>query len=127
MASVSGGGLAAARRIVVKVGSALVVGEDGPDRHWLGAFAADLARVRARGQQVLVVSSGAVALGRRRLSLPRKRALTLPDRSGPQCRDHLVELHRRRGLLHRDRRAVLELGRRRRARRHVDEIGRAHV
>jgi len=72
-------GLAAARRIVVKVGSALVVGEDGPDRAWLGAFAADLARLRARGQQVLVVSSGAVALGRRRLGLNR-RALTLPEK-----------------------------------------------
>jgi glutamate 5-kinase len=71
--------LSAARRVVVKVGSALVVGEDGPDRRWLLAFAADLARVRARGQQVLVVSSGAVALGRRRLGLKR-RALTLPEK-----------------------------------------------
>jgi glutamate 5-kinase len=72
-------GLATARRIVVKVGSALLVGQDGADRHWLAAFAADVARLRARGQQVLVVSSGAVALGRRRLSLP-KRALTLPEK-----------------------------------------------
>ncbi|MFI4965828.1 MAG: glutamate 5-kinase [Caulobacterales bacterium] len=72
-------GLAQARRVVVKVGSALLVGEDGADAHWLAAFAADLARLRARGQQVLVVSSGAVALGRRRLSLP-KRALTLPEK-----------------------------------------------
>jgi glutamate 5-kinase len=71
--------LAKARRIVVKVGSALLVGDDGPNRHWLGAFAADLARVRARGQQVLVVSSGAVGLGRRRLGLTR-RALTLPEK-----------------------------------------------
>jgi glutamate 5-kinase len=71
--------LSAARRIVVKVGSALVVGAEGPDRHWLAAFAADLARVRGRGQQVLVVSSGAVALGRRRLGLKR-RALTLPEK-----------------------------------------------
>jgi len=72
-------GLSSARRIVVKVGSALVVGADGPDRQWLGAFAADLAQLRARGQQVLVVSSGAVALGRQRLALPR-RALTLPEK-----------------------------------------------
>jgi glutamate 5-kinase len=71
--------MASARRIVVKVGSALLVGEDGADRHWLAAFASDLARIRARGQQVLVVSSGAVALGRRRLALPR-RALTLPEK-----------------------------------------------
>ena len=73
-------GLASARRIVIKVGSALLVGADGaPDRAWLAALAADLARLRARGQQVLIVSSGAVALGRRRLSLPR-RALTLPEK-----------------------------------------------
>ena len=72
--------LGQARRIVVKVGSALLVGADGaPDGAWLAAFCADLARLRARGQQVLVVSSGAVALGRRRLSLA-KRSLTLPEK-----------------------------------------------
>ena len=69
-------GIATARRIVVKVGSALLNGPDGADSAWLAAFAADVSRLRARGQQVLVVSSGAVALGRRRLKLP-KRALTL--------------------------------------------------
>ncbi len=63
--------LSDARRIVVKVGSALLVdaARGSADRAWLKAFAADVARLRARGQQVLVVSSGAVALGRRRLSL----------------------------------------------------------
>jgi glutamate 5-kinase len=71
--------VAAARRIVVKVGSALLTGPDGPDRAWLEAFAADLSRLRQRGQQALVVSSGAVALGRRRLALA-KRALTLPEK-----------------------------------------------
>ena len=74
-------GLERARRIVVKVGSALVAGQDGgrPDTAWLSAFAADVARLRARGQQVLVVSSGAVALGRRRLGLKRG-AITLPEK-----------------------------------------------
>jgi glutamate 5-kinase len=72
-------GLAGAKRIVVKVGSSLLVGADGADRAWLSALAADLARLSARGQQVLVVSSGAVALGRRRLKLT-KRALTLPEK-----------------------------------------------
>ena len=72
--------LASARRVVVKIGSALVVGPDGaPDAAWLSDFAGDLARLRARGQQVLVVSSGAVALGRRRLGLGRK-TLTLPEK-----------------------------------------------
>ena len=73
--------LSAARRIVIKVGSALVVnGETGePDRAWLGALVADAARLTRRGQQVLIVSSGAVALGRRRLRLPH-RALDLPEK-----------------------------------------------
>ena len=73
--------LSAARRIVIKVGSALVVdGETGePDRAWLGALAPDAARLIKRGQQVLIVSSGAVALGRRRLGLTR-RALDLPEK-----------------------------------------------
>lgn len=72
--------LASARRVVVKVGSALLVGPDGAAHGaWLADFAADVARLRQRGQQVLVVSSGAVALGRRRLGLG-KRALSLPEK-----------------------------------------------
>jgi glutamate 5-kinase len=79
--SLDGSEIARARRIVVKVGSALVVDAQAgaPDRAWLAAFAADAARLRARGQQVLVVSSGAVALGRRRLGLSRRK-LTLPEK-----------------------------------------------
>jgi len=74
-------GLGGAKRVVVKVGSALVTcGDTGEaDRDWLAAFAADVARMRARGQQVLVVSSGAVSLGRKRLSLTRK-TLTVPEK-----------------------------------------------
>jgi glutamate 5-kinase len=73
--------LASARRIVLKVGSSLVVdGETAaPDHAWLRALAADAARLTDRGQQVLIVSSGAVALGRRRLGLGR-RALELPEK-----------------------------------------------
>jgi glutamate 5-kinase len=73
--------LSAARRIVIKVGSALVVnGETGePDRAWLHALVADAARLTRRGQQVLIVSSGAVALGRRRLGLGRG-PLDLPEK-----------------------------------------------
>ena len=73
--------LAACRRVVVKVGSALVVdGETGePNRAWLAALAVDAARMTGRGQQLLIVSSGAVALGRRRLGLGR-RPLELPEK-----------------------------------------------
>jgi glutamate 5-kinase len=73
-------GIETAKRLVIKVGSALVVGEAGAAHAaWLAAFAADAARLATRGQQVLVVSSGAVGIGRRRLGLTR-RALTLPEK-----------------------------------------------
>ena len=60
-----------ARRLVVKVGSALLVDAKSGrlNRQWLESLAADIARARARGQQVIVVSSGAIALGRRQLGL----------------------------------------------------------
>ncbi|WP_293678393.1 glutamate 5-kinase [uncultured Phenylobacterium sp.] len=72
--------LRGAKRVVIKVGSALLVGPDGTAHTaWLADFAADVSRMRARGQQVLIVSSGAVALGRRRLGLG-ARALSLPEK-----------------------------------------------
>jgi glutamate 5-kinase len=73
--------LATARRIVLKVGSALLVDSESgePDRAWLKALTADAARMAGRGQQLLIVSSGAVALGRMRLGLGR-RALDLPEK-----------------------------------------------
>lgn len=60
------------RRIVVKVGSALLVDrERGRLRQaWLAALAEDLAELHLRGADVLVVSSGAIALGRTVLGLP---------------------------------------------------------
>jgi glutamate 5-kinase len=63
--------LARARRIVVKVGSALLVdAETGRiNRAWLETLIDDLLRLRRRGQGVILVSSGAIALGRRRLGL----------------------------------------------------------
>jgi glutamate 5-kinase len=63
--------LADAKRIVVKVGSTLLVdGDKGRlNRSWLESFAADVAACRKRGQEVILVSSGAIALGRRHLNL----------------------------------------------------------
>ena len=60
-----------ARRIVVKIGSALLVqgAGKGVARDWLAALAADIASLRSEGRQVIVVSSGAVALGRARLGV----------------------------------------------------------
>jgi glutamate 5-kinase len=63
--------LTEAKRVVVKVGSALLVDPDKGrlNRAWLESFAEDVASLRKRGQDVILVSSGAIALGRRHLGL----------------------------------------------------------
>lgn len=60
-----------AKRVVVKVGSALLVDADKGrlNRAWLESFVEDVAQLRKRGQEVILVSSGAIALGRRHLGL----------------------------------------------------------
>ena len=61
--------LAAARRVVVKIGSSLLIdaATRRPTRDWLAAVASDLAALKAEGREVIVVSSGSIALGRGRL------------------------------------------------------------
>lgn len=60
--------LPAARRIVVKVGSALLVDGDGRLRdQWLDSLAQDLAKLKTLGYDIVIVSSGAIALGRGRI------------------------------------------------------------
>ncbi len=61
--------LSDAHRVVVKIGSALLV-EDGHLRaEWLATLAADVAGLKARGADVVLVSSGSIALGRAVLGL----------------------------------------------------------
>ena len=69
-----------ARRIVVKIGSALLVGNGaGVLRSaWLDALCDDIAELRKSGKEVVLVSSGAIALGRTVLGLP-KGPLKLED------------------------------------------------
>ncbi len=59
--------LTGAKRIVIKIGSSLLVDQDSGELKsaWLSALADDIAQLKARGQEVLIVSSGAIALGRR--------------------------------------------------------------
>ena len=68
-------GLVQAQRLVIKIGSALVVDQDqaAPRAAWLSGVAKDIAALRARGVDVIVVSSGAIALARRTLRLTRKK------------------------------------------------------
>jgi glutamate 5-kinase len=66
--------LSRSQRLVVKIGSALLAADNGEVRRpWLAALAADVARCRSRGQEVMLVSSGAIAIGRRQLGLAGRR------------------------------------------------------
>ena len=63
--------IASCRRIVIKIGSALLVDRaSGLKKAWLDAMCADIAKLKAGGADVLVVSSGAIALGRTVLNFP---------------------------------------------------------
>ena len=67
-------------RIVIKVGSALLVEpEGGVRRAWLESLVAEIVERRAAGQQIVIVSSGSIALGARRLGLPKGGRATLED------------------------------------------------
>lgn len=66
-------------RLVIKVGSSLLVDGSGPRRAWLEGLVAEIAVARGRGQDVIVVSSGAIALGARTLGLARGGRGSLAD------------------------------------------------
>ena len=71
---------AACPRLIVKIGSSLLVGDDGAVRRdWLAGVLADVALRRASGQQVAIVTSGAIALGATRLGLPKRGRASLED------------------------------------------------
>ena len=55
--------------LVIKVGSALLVDESGLRRSWLSSLIEDVAALRREGKQVVLVSSGSIALGRRQMGL----------------------------------------------------------
>lgn len=82
-ASMTDAGLGGAKRLVVKIGSSLLVDdESGAIRNaWLDSLADDVAALRARGLEIVLVSSGAIALGRSRLGFTgRKRKLALEEK-----------------------------------------------
>jgi glutamate 5-kinase len=79
--SAAGNRLAEARRLVVKIGSRLLADEQtgALRRDWLEALADDLADIRKRGTEIIVVTSGAIAVGRAHLGMLR-RALRLEEK-----------------------------------------------
>ncbi|MBS0480828.1 MAG: glutamate 5-kinase [Proteobacteria bacterium] len=66
-------------RLVVKVGSSLLVDRQGVRRNWLEGLVAEVAQARQRGQDVIIVSSGAIALGAARLGLAKGGRGSLAD------------------------------------------------
>lgn len=66
-----------ARRITLKIGSSLLIDEAeiGPRHDWLASVGEDIAELRAQGKRIVVVSSGAVALGRQHLGMKRSARL----------------------------------------------------
>jgi glutamate 5-kinase len=67
-------------RVVLKVGSSLLCGPDGqPRREWVASLAGEIADACQRGQQIVVVSSGAIALGAARLGLAKGGRGSLAD------------------------------------------------
>ncbi|MEO0420015.1 MAG: glutamate 5-kinase [Pseudomonadota bacterium] len=67
------------RRLVVKIGSALIVEAGQPRAEWLSSLVEDLAEARSKGTEVIIVSSGAIALGAARLGLKRGGRTSLAD------------------------------------------------
>jgi glutamate 5-kinase len=75
--------LAEVRRLVVKIGSALIVDDKGDIRQsWLESVADDIAVLRQRGVESIVVTSGAVAIGRKALGLARTKSLRIEEKQG---------------------------------------------
>lgn len=67
--------LGSARRIVIKTGSSLIAAAGQPRTAWIGGLAADIAALKAEGREIVLVSSGAVALGKGLLGVGRPKKL----------------------------------------------------
>jgi len=82
------------KRIVVKIGSALLVEQSSGTvrRDWLAALSKDVAMLRARGAQVLIVSSGSIAAGRRHLGL-QNRSLKLEEKQAAAATGQITLAH----------------------------------
>lgn len=63
--------LGSAKKLIIKIGSQLLVStaNDSLRRSWMAALAEDIAKIRANGCQVVLVSSGAIALGRQKMAM----------------------------------------------------------
>lgn len=74
--------LGKSRRVVVKIGSAVLTSEDGLDLSVMANLARDISFLIKSGKEVILVSSGAVAAGKKRLGLSLNRTLELKEKQG---------------------------------------------
>jgi len=74
--------LGKSRRVVVKVGSAVLTGEDGLDQAVMENLTREISFLIKSGKEVILVSSGAVAAGKKRLGLQINRKLELKEKQG---------------------------------------------
>lgn len=89
--SAAGKHLSGARRLVIKVGSAILCGDDGVNAEWLSMLAKDIQSFRVKGVEIIIVSSGAIALGRKRLGL--SGALRLDEKQAASAAGQTALLH----------------------------------
>ncbi len=84
----------AARRVVIKIGSALFVDQHTGtlDRAWLDALCEDVLALREAGKEIVIVSSGAVALGMRELAISPRRA-RLEDKQAAAAAGQILLAH----------------------------------
>ena len=69
-----------ARRVVVKVGSAILTGREGLNQQFIGKLAEDLAFLHDSGREVILVSSGAVAAGKRKMKIVDGQEVTMREK-----------------------------------------------
>jgi glutamate 5-kinase len=88
----SANAVTAAQRLVIKIGSALLIKDGKLNATWVSSLVADIAACKARGQEVIVVSSGAVALGRAALNVGSK-SLTLEESQAAAAAGQIALAH----------------------------------
>ena len=85
---------AGVKRLVVKIGSALLVSEAGEvERYWIASVIEDIERLRKEnGIDVVLVASGAVALGSNLLDLPPRDKRSLEDSQAAAAAGQILSL-----------------------------------
>ncbi|MEL0303449.1 MAG: glutamate 5-kinase [Rhodobiaceae bacterium] len=86
--------ITAAQTVIIKIGSSLLIDDDrnAVNADWLGSVASDIATLRADGKNVVVVSSGAIALGSRGLGIT-GRALAIEEKQAAAATGQVTLAH----------------------------------